>query len=186
MSRTLFFGSLFLFLSLAMAKQSSSLYQIDMIVFTHLKSSSIATENNSMPVLAPDMKQAIPLDNSISSAQTPYHALPSSTSLLRDAYWVLNRKPQYQVLFQSSWLQPTNNQSAIALSQINAGGWNVEGTLRVRRSNYYLFDTQLLFSAPHSKQGAFVFSQKQRLKPGVTYYLDHPQAGMLIKIHQIV
>ncbi|MDA9272003.1 peptidoglycan binding protein CsiV, partial [bacterium] len=34
-------------------------------------------------------------------------------------------------------------------------------------------------------QTAFNFSQKQRLKPGTVYYLDHPQAGMLIKVHAL-
>ena len=155
-----------------------------MIVFTHLKASLTPTENAQTP-LAPDMHHAIPLQTDVSEMMTPYHTLPVSTSHLRNEYWALNRKPQYQVLFHYTWLQPGNNQRPIALTQVNRGGWNVEGTLRIRRSNYYLLDTDLVFSAPNSTQTAFVFAQKQRLKPGVVYYLDHPQAGMLIKIHQI-
>jgi hypothetical protein len=54
-----------------------------------------------------------------------------------------------------------------------------------QQSNYYLLDTALLFSAPERINAAFMFTQKQRLKPGVVYYLDHPQAGMLIKVHTI-
>ncbi len=184
MLRKLFFAGFILFSSLGIAK-STQLYQIDMVVFTHLKNTPLSTLNAPMPLMAPETKKAIPFDSTPSSAITPYHALPVSSSLLRDEYRTLIRKTQYQILFHYTWLQPANNQRAIALSEMDAGGWNVEGTLRVRRSNYYLFDTKLLFSAPNSKQASFVFSQKQRLKPGVTYYLDHPQAGMLIKIHQI-
>jgi hypothetical protein len=185
MLRKFLFGGLFLLSSYGLASQASPLYQVDMIVFTHLKNSATSSENTMAPILAPEMKHAIPLGLTTSSARTPYHLLPTSTSFLKDDYWALNRKPQYQMLLHYTWLQPANNQRAIALSQMNTGGWNVEGTMQIRRSNYYLLDTALLFSAPNSKQTAFVFSHKQRLKPGVTYYLDHPQAGMLIKIHQI-
>lgn len=185
MLRAFTLTSLLLFTCLGLANPSSPLYQVDMIVFTHLQSSIKARENLAIPILSPDMHHAIPLQNDASNSITPYHTLPTSASHLRNEYWALNRKPQYQVLFHYTWLQPGNNQRPIALSQINSGGWNIEGTLRIRRSNYYLLDTELLFSAPNSTQTAFVFSQKQRLKPGVVYYLDHPQAGMLIKVHQI-
>ena len=125
------------------------------------------------------------MHNTVSGAITPYHTLPASSSQLSSEYWALNRKTNYQVLAHYTWLQPANNQRAVALSTDSRNGWNIEGTLRIRRSNYYLLDTELLFSAPGNNQTAFLFSQKQRLKPGTVYYLDHPQAGMLIKVHQI-
>lgn len=184
MLRALIFISLFIYSLISQAQKPSSRYQIDMIVFMHLNALSDSTKNAVSPLLAPNTKQAIPLEMSASNTNTPYQILSASASQLRDDYWTLNHKPQYQVLLHYTWLQPNNNQRAIALSQ-RSNGWTVEGTLRIRRSNYYLLDTELLFSAPNSKQGAFIFAQKQRLKPGVTYYLDHPQAGMLIKIHQI-
>ena len=59
------------------------------------------------------------------------------------------------------------------------------GSLQIIQSNYYLLDTNLRFSAPNDRQAPFVFAQKQRLKSGIVYYLDHPQAGMLIKVHKI-
>lgn len=155
-----------------------------MIVFTHLTNTSTKTSLTPL-TLAPEMEHAIQLQNDVNNLLTPYHTLPSSASTLKNEYWALNRKPQYQVLLHYTWLQPGNNQRPIALSHMNNTGWNIEGTLRIRQSNYYLLDTKLLFSAPNNAQSAFVFAQKQRLKPGVVYYLDHPQAGMLIKIHQI-
>ena len=184
MLRVFSFCSLFLFACLGLANQRAPLYQVDMILFTHLQSSLTPDENSFAPPLAPDINDAILLQHNASNTTTPYRILPTSTSHLRNEFWALNRKPQYQVLFHYTWLQPGNNQRPVALSH-NIGGWNVEGTLRIRRSNYYLLDTELLFSAPNSMQTAFLFSQKQRLKPDVVYYLDHPQAGMLIKVHQI-
>lgn len=179
------FIGLFLFSCFGVAAPTAPLYQIDMIVFTHLQLPSTSKNNTAVTVLAPDITNAIPLVTTASSAKTAFHALPTSASQLRDEYWALNRKPQYQLLFRHSWLQPANNQRPVALSQMNMGGWNVEGTFKVQKSNYYLLNTTLLFSAPNSKQPAFIFSQKQRLKPDVVYYLDHPQAGMLIKIHPL-
>lgn len=169
---------------LSQASQQSTLYQVDMIVFTH-NTTGQPDATLVTPLLAPDTQHAIPLQNTVSSAITPYHTLPSSSSQLSGEYWALNRKTNYQILAHYTWLQPANNQKAIALSAGNPKGWNVEGTLRIRRSNYYLLDTDLLFSTPGNEQTAFLFSQKQRLKPGTVYYLDHAQAGMLIKVHQV-
>ncbi|AHE67731.1 CsiV family protein [Legionella oakridgensis] len=160
-----------------------TLYQIDIIVFTHQQSSE-NPEHTLSPLVTPDTHTAIPLQ-SLDNTRTPYHLLPASASQLRNEYWVLNRKPQYRILFHYTWLQPSNNQRPVVLSSTHNNGWNVEGTLRVRQSNYYLLDTELFFSSPTSNELSFIFSQKQRLKPNVVYYLDHPQAGMLIKIHKV-
>lgn len=184
MLRLVTFVCLFLFSFISGASQQS-LYQIDMIVFTH-QSSAYQAENITTPLLAPDMKNAISLQNNATNSITPYHILPKSSSQLAQAFWALNRKSGYQVLAHYTWLQPSNNQRAIAIPSINHNGWNIEGTVRVRQSNYYLLDTDLLFSSPTGNtQTAFLFSQKQRLKPGTVYYLDHPQAGMLIKVHKV-
>jgi hypothetical protein len=156
-----------------------------MIVFTHLANNFDKSNINELELPAPDIAHAITLSEKTSDVMTPYHSLPLRTSTLKDEFYALNHKPQFKVLFQRSWLQPANNQKPIALSQNNVSGWDVLGTLRVRRSNYYLLDTELKFIAPNNPRFGFIFAQKQRLKPGVVYYLDHPQAGMLIKVHQI-
>ncbi len=161
---------------------SPTLYQVDMIVFTH--HTTTQPESNHPPLI-PDMRHSIALQNTMSSALTPYHTLPTSASQLNREYWALNRKTNYQVIAHYSWLQPANNQRAVAISAANQHGWSIEGSLRIRRSNYYLLDTDLLFSKPNNEKASFIFSQKQRLKPGTVYYLDHAQAGMLIKVHQI-
>jgi len=183
MVRVLTFISLLVCSYLTFANQKSPLYQVDMIVFTH-QSSPSQYEGESAASFKPDTRQAIPLKTDGSKSLTPFHTLPVSLSNLRNEYWALHRKQQYQVLFHYSWLQPANNKKAVAMPLISQAGWNVEGTIRLQQSNYYLLDTELLFSPPHSSQ-AFVFTQKQRLKAGIVYYLDHPQAGMLIKVHKI-
>ncbi len=164
------------------ATPSTHLYQIDLIVFTHINQSSSLTEDPFAPLLVPGMEQAIPLQYTESDKKSPYRILPKSQSALRNELFLLNHKPQYHVLFHYTWLQPANNQKSVSLSEPNSSSWHVEGTLRIRKSNYYLFDTELLFKAPNHQDIAFVFKENMRLKPGIVYYLDHPQAGMLIKV----
>jgi hypothetical protein len=156
------------------------LYQVDLIVFAH----KTAATSGSAPALdhSGNTGSTIALSNAISDTQSPYHLLPPASSQLRNEYWSLSHKPDYQILAHYTWLQPGNNQRPVALPSMAQFGWNIEGTLRIRRSNYYLLDTNLLFT--HDK-GSFAFEKTQRLKPGAVYYLDHPQAGMLIKVHQV-
>lgn len=185
MLRALTFTSLLLASTLLLAKTKTSLYQIDIIAFAHLKAYLNTDKNALVPVVAPETAHAIPLLTTVDKKMTPYHLLPTSASHLRDEYWALSRKPQYQIIFHYSWLQPGNNTRPVALTKLNTDGWNVEGTLKIEHSNFYLLDTELFFSVPNSPHSSFLFSQKQRLKPEIVYYLDHPQAGILIKIHSI-
>lgn len=164
--------------------QPTTHYQIDIIIFAHHTSSLQPIQNTTSPMLSGDRQHAISLQNGDTSAMA-YHILPNSASQLRNEYWTLSHNPEYQIITSLSWIQPSSNQRAVALPQINHNGWNLEGTLRIRQSNYYLLDTELLFTALSNQPIAFIFSQKQRLKPGTVYYLDHPHAGMLIKVHQV-
>mgnify|MGYP000588398266 CR=1 FL=1 len=170
---------------LGFAQKSGAMYQVDMIVFKHQHPSTDHSEYGSLDALTSQNKHSITLDNNIKAAMTPYHTLPASSSMLRNEYWALNRKSEYRVLFHYTWLQPNSNQQFVSLPPTNKDGWNIEGLLRIKRSNYFLLDTQLVFSQSNNEKLTFVFNQKQRLKPEVVYYLDHPQAGMLIKVHQI-
>ena len=164
MLRIFIFIAFLMWSSFGQAFHPAPRYQVDIIVFTHLQT-PLSTEQTLAPLITPSATNAIPLQPNQSATSTPYHILPASASQLRNEYWALNRTPAYQVLFHYTWLQPSKNEKPIALSQLNTGGWNIEGTLRVRQSNYYLLDTDLLFSAPQSTQTAFIFSKKQRLKP---------------------
>lgn len=184
MSRLLISIITILFACVGQTQSPSSFYQVDLIVFTHQSAYSLPADLSLASSITPNSSQAIPLRTESKDSLTPYHLLPVSSSQLRQEYWALHRKPQYRVLLHYTWLQPLNNQRSIVLPKTTKDGWQIEGTLRIRRSNYYLFDTELLFSAP-SSQASFVFAQKQRLKGGKIYYLDHPQAGMLIKVHQL-
>lgn len=163
------------------AAKNDSLYQIDLIVFTHTMLNK-DQPNKVLPNLS--NKQVISLDTH-NDGLTPYHLRPFSFSKLQNEYWTLKHQKDYHVLGHYSWLQPTTNQSAVALPHIVQQGWDVQGTVRIQQNNYYALNTKLIFSAQNNPQDVFIFSQKQFLKPNTVYYIDHPQAGMIIEVHQL-
>jgi len=169
---------------LGYTKQALPLYQVDMIIFSYPQSSQGLTEEPSF-LIEPDSSQAIHLPDEISHTPIPYHLLPASASKLLNEYRTLSHNPQYQTLAHYSWLQPTHNQRPVSLPLTHQNGWKVEGTVKIRQDRYYWVDTQLLFSKLQDTSLSFLFSQRKRLKEGVMYYLDHPQAGILIEIHKI-
>lgn len=169
----------FLYASLALAQSS---YQIDLILFAH------PNQNNEMAVntpLIPMNSNAITLKDDTEKSAKPYRLLSPSASSLRDEYYLLSRRSHYQVLGHYSWRQPANNQSSVALPLIEQHGWQMQGILNIRQSNYYIFDAKFQISPPNNPQSSFTVSQKQRLKGNSVYYLDNSQIGMLVKIHKL-
>ena len=171
-----------LYTSFALAKSS---YQIDMIIFAHPQNANQTSKTELNLPFLPMNNNAITLGASTGKSSKSYQLLAPSQSKLSNEYYLLSRKSHYKVLGHYSWIQPASGQSTIALPKINHNGWQIQGTARVRQSNYYLFDSALQCSSPSNPDASFTVSQKQRLKGGVAYYLDHAQVGMLIKIHNI-
>ena len=164
------------------------MYQIDLLIFTVPQTSTVNYKNiNQQNFTTPHNglgnTKLITLSEQ-NAKLTPYHLLPTKFSAIKNEYRVLSHKPDYQILINYTWLQPTNNQKSINIVTNNVLGWNINGSLRIRRSKYYSFDTNLYLQNYNSGL-TFKLEKKQRLKPGIAYYLDHPYAGIIIKIHQI-
>lgn len=174
----------FLFLCLitnSLFAASAFLYQIDLIVFTHSKPRTI----DSTPVIAPpDFSNALTLLKSNNEEEMPYKLLPVHSSNLINEYNKLNKESNYQILLNYSWLQPSENDKSIIIPNLANDDWILNGTLRIKQSTYYAFDTDLILTSNKNMQ--FPVQYKKRLKPEIVYYLDHPYAGILIKIHQII
>lgn len=164
---------------------ASSLYQVDMIVFTRNQIPSPIQEKLIPSLFMNTDQNIISLKPAPHHPQETYCLLPSSTSLLKNEYWTLHHQPQYKVLMHYTWLQPKNNQKTIAIPSFNQEGWNIEGTIHIKKGTYYSLNTELMFSTSQDKKNTFVFSQQQQLKPDMLYYLDDANAGMLVKIHPI-
>lgn len=160
-------------------------YQIDLILFTQPRSGDTSNDYALDAPFMPISTNAISLKNDSSKSSQPYRILSAQRSELKDQYYLLHRKPNYTLLAHYSWIQPGKNQSTVALPKISHNGWHLQGTVRVRQSNYYLFDSELQLSPPSSPQLSYTVVQKQRLKSDTVYYLDNPNLGMLVKVHKV-
>lgn len=168
-------------LSFCISSFAKNTYQIDLILFAHPQA---ANEFQDLPLpLLPVDKNIPSLNKNNKQTDKLYTLLPPSQSGLRDEYYLLNRKSQFIVLAQYSWLQSAKKEKKIALPQINNKGWVIQGTLQVTKENYYSFNTDLQCSPPSNPKAAFTIKQKQRIEEGKIYYFDHPYIGMIVKIH---
>ncbi len=155
--------------------------QVDLIAFTHAYTEKDQVEHP-IAILDHLLSTAIPLD---AGQQSGYQLISPQHSRLQSAWSRLNRSGQYHPLVHYTWLQPSNNQRAVQLPVSNSQGWKVQGAIRVRQSQYYLLDATVSFTPIYGSAPGFVIAQKMRLKPGYTYYLDHPQGGLLIQVHKV-
>lgn len=162
---------------------TNSSYQIDLIVFAHPNQRN-APAMLDFPLIPLNLN-AIPLATDLRKTGKPYCLLPLSYSSLRNEHYLLKHKSSYQILGSYSWRQPTNNQRSVTLSPAEHQGWQMQGIFTIKQSNYYSFDANIQLSPPGNPQSSFIVSQKQRLKPNVTYYLDNPTIGMLVKVHKV-
>jgi hypothetical protein len=180
-----FFLPICLFLFSTCGFTQTGQVQVDIILFTNTYTEHDQIEYPVQESMQ-DSPPVIPLQaNTGESTHSSYQLVSTSRSKLQSLWSRLNRQTQYQPLFHYTWVQPANNQSPVLLPQEAHQGWTVHGTIRVRQSNYYLLDTKLEFQALNHAKPNFILSQKMRLKPGNTYYLDHPQGGMFINVHKV-
>lgn len=169
-----------------LAKEADSIYQIDMILFIHHASSENKEENTTLPFIEANPTKTIQLKrNETDDSQQPYHLLPSSASTLYKELRALKHHANYQIIGHYTWLQSKHHQQAVSLPDTTDPTWQVTGSMSIKQNTYYQLNTEFIFSNPQSHSPPFLFSHNQRLKNNLVYYLDHPQAGMLIKVHQV-
>ncbi len=167
--------------SLVQAQKTPIFFQVDLILFRQENTSS--TNPLTKAIILPSTSKAVALQPA-NGSEAPYRLLPLSYSLLKSQYLNLKHSPNYQIIGRYTWRQPLNSQKSVILPQTNLTGWNIEGLLQVKRSNYHYFQAELSLASP-DQQITFHLKQKQRLKQDQIYFLDETQAGILIKIHPL-
>jgi len=159
-------------------------YQIDIIGFTQPIEENEAIDSQREPPLLIENKKSIPLHYSDNNL-LPFKLRPLKTSKLKREHYLLNRQQHYQILFHYSWLQPSDNRRSVRIPMTENKGWKIQGNIRVRQIHYYHINTELYFTSPDDVQPSFVFKNKRRIEEDKLYYLDHPQVGLLVKIHKL-
>lgn len=100
-------------------KSGPQLYQVEMIVFSHITASGLDSEQWPQNPAMPSLKRAYQLqsNNSIyedvsdvseqqATSIRPYQILPTSYYSLQSALLALLSKPDYQIMVHTGWLQP--------------------------------------------------------------------------------
>ena len=183
MTRSITLLWLLLFPLITMA-ENGDLYQVDLLIFANTNAKSAQIENLTAPLVITNHKSVTEIATSSDSATNAYKLLKNSASHLQKEKQLLLNSADYQLLFQYSWLQPLDGTKTISLPQQMNNGWDSSGFVRVvYRNHYYQLDTDINLTPPDSKM--FILAQNKRLKDGTLYYLDHPTAGILVKISKV-
>lgn len=179
-----------MFLANSSTVQSSSeptLYQIDLAIYTY-PSLYPYIYTPAKPRMLSDSPIPLKVSSPSTSAEKNiplYHLLPFAHSQLQQAEKILKNATGYQLVLNYSWVQSITNQKPILVEKIQSNDWKIEGKISIKKIHDYLLEADLLFSAAENKI-IFPFQQKRYLKENKLYYLDHPQAGILVKIHPIL
>ena len=177
------------------------LYQVEIIIFENTPSFNEYKEDLSNLSLAPELTHAIELRRySSDEPLKPFSLLPASKLLMKREKWLFSRQNKYKVLLHYAWLQPMDDTKTIHIasdshadkksddsySQNKANQLDVNGVLRINKTNYFNLTTDMQFSGSiNGKPLDFLFNQSRRLRSDETHYLDHPLIGMLVKIHPL-
>ncbi len=176
------------------AADAEQLYQIEIIVFSHVTNEALQSEY--WPVqppltLAPNVKEL-----------TNDQLLPQTQWQLQSIQQILT-KNKYPILLHLAWTLPTSNaRQGQIIHLTNKGVTNnstqVNGTVAVRLERYFSVHFNLQFLMPweaikdlnlntitHNDANAnvaFVIDQRLRMRSDELNYIDHPLYGVLVKI----
>lgn len=182
------------------------IYQIELIVFSHLTQQSVSQEQ--WPMVNPndfDLNNALRLkaDNNQSDN---YTLLPPNQFTLKKEQQALNKKSTYHTLLHVAWRQVVYAPRDSRAVSIEGGNtYNIDGktqrqltgTVRVSIQRYLNVSLNLLFIAPTSQlshlanndyfanAGPYVYfhlSQNRRMRSKELNYIDFPLYGVLIKV----
>lgn len=170
-----------LLLPLNLAQAASGPYQIDLLLFAEQE--KLRPEITSFYL--PQNLEGRTLNPNQTETGGNYQLLPTSLSLLKREAYTLSHRPEYETLLHYTWIQPGNNVSAVVIPSHESRGWLIRGKVRVRQGNFYFFNAELSLSPIDQPNQALLIHENRRLKENNTYYLDHPEVAMLIRIKPI-
>ncbi len=185
--------------------------RVEVIVFQHLTQKGLHAETWPAYPALPTTQGAIEL----TETNKNYSLLSPEDFQLNDIEQKL-QKNHYTILLHTAWLQPSTHAKSLHLYGKNLlddnndpdtlapynplEQWQLNGTLKINKSNYYNVAADLALNLPINalknyatpselKQWFpdqsminFALKQKARLRKDELHYFDHPLFGMLVKI----
>ena len=158
------------------------LYQIDLVVFSHISNNALQSENWPNVLKVPDLRRSIELTAPTGGATTmaSYQLLSADQTGLQNEVAKLIENSDYNVLLHLSWQQPIDqirqakwihiyggqgydaNGQIISTNTFNATSadnnpgikyWQLNGKIRISRDIYYNINNQLYLTMPESILG---------------------------------
>lgn len=182
---------------------SAAVYQIEMIVFSHLTTSGVTQEDYPSVNAPPSFTNALSLENQNASGY--YQQLAANEFVLQREQTEFNRNPGYRTLLHAAWQQPFAGASAPTIHVFGGHSYDVNGqtqysvngTVRVNVERYFNVALNLYFAVPenmlarydnrnyfHNTNNLVYFhlTETRRMKSHELNYIDYPLFGVLIKI----
>jgi Peptidoglycan-binding protein, CsiV len=156
--------------------------QVDVIVFRPLIPGVDANEAILSSLIGPSPDDAIPLESDALCKDQNYCLLPLSASSLKQSYYALSRKEEYDILARYSWNQPLTSRSPVLLPTSRKDELQIEGQMRLVKGNYFYFNSDLFLDSPNLPEALHI-KQDVRLKEDQTVFLDNPYMGILLRVH---
>ncbi len=180
--------------SLSIGLANAAVYQVEMIIFSHLTQSGVTQEQWQSSNPPPSFSNTLSLQNTNASGY--YQALSPEQFVLKREQSEFNRNPQYRTLLHTAWLQPFAGSTPPAIHLIDNHS-AVNGTVRINVNHYFNVALNLYFAVPenmlarydnrnyfhHSNNLVyFHLTETRRMKSQELNYIDYPLFGVLIKI----
>lgn len=173
---------------------ADNLYQIDLIIFTHITDTALSSENWPNILKQPYLQRA---------TEPPF----SQTLGLQSEATSLQQQPDYKIILHTSWQQKITSSRHAKWLHIYGGQpydvqgkpiqpddnrlptyWELNGKLKISKDNFFDIYANLYLTIPTENTEnlvplrTFILQEHRRTKLNQLNYLDHPLFGALIKI----
>lgn len=167
-----------------------------LVVILGLFSGSVFADGNAYQIELMVFSQKMPntevFDQTSRSIQWPSdltelsaYRQPENTTL-DDRYAALSKDSAYRPILSAAWVQPVAAGGLSAAVHIQSSDGNLNGYVRMLQDQdlQMVVDLELGSGLDDDSGNEVIYrlNEKRPIKPGETYYLDHPKFGVVAKV----
>lgn len=149
-------------------------YQIELIVFSQKMHNTEVFDQTSRSIHWPS-----------DLTELSAYRQPENTTL-DDSYAALSKDSAYRPILSAAWVQPVAAVGLSAAVHIQSSDGNLNGYVRMQQDQglQMVVDLELGSDLGDDSGNEVVYrlNEKRPIKPGETYYLDHPKFGVVAKV----
>lgn len=149
-------------------------YQIELIVFSQKMHNTEVFDQTSRSIHWPS-----------DLTELSAYRQPENTTL-DDSYAALSEDSAYRPILSAAWVQPVAAGGLSAAVHIQSSDGNLNGYVRMQQDQGLQMVVELELGSglgdDSGNEVVYRLNEKRSIKPGETYYLDHPKFGVIAKI----